>query len=96
MSMAIRFRKSMKIAPGLRLNLGKKSASVRIGGKNAGFTTGTAGKTVSASIPGTGLGVTKRVGGTNAGPGISWPIVIGAIVGVLLVLAIVGALIGTR
>jgi hypothetical protein len=61
--MAIRFRRSIKIAPGVRLNLGKKSASVRIGGTNAGYTVGTKGRTASASIPGTGLGVTSRSGG---------------------------------
>lgn len=58
--MALRFRKTIKIAPGLKLNLGKKSASIRIGGKNAGYTIGTAGTTTSASLPGTGLGVTVR------------------------------------
>lgn len=62
MSMAIRFRKTLRLAPGLKLNLGKKSASVRIGGKNVGYTVGTKGRTVSASIPGTGLGVVQRKG----------------------------------
>ena len=58
--MAIRFRRTVRIAPGLKLNIGKKSASIRIGGKNAGYTIGTAGRTTSASIPGTGLGITSR------------------------------------
>jgi len=61
--MAIRFRKSIKIAPGVRLNIGKKSGSVRIGGKNAGYTIGSKGNTASASLAGTGLGVSKRHGG---------------------------------
>lgn len=62
--MAIRFRKSKKIAPGIRLNIGKGSASVRLGGKNAGVTLGTRSKSVSASLPGTGfsIGKTKRSG----------------------------------
>lgn len=62
-NMAIRFRRTLKIAPGLSLNLGKKSASVRVGGRNVGYTVGTKGRTVSASIPGTGLGITNRSGG---------------------------------
>jgi len=60
--MAIRFRKTFKVAPGVKLNLGKRGASVRVGGKNAGFTTGSSGSTVSASIPKTGLGVSQRIG----------------------------------
>ncbi|WP_441255756.1 DUF4236 domain-containing protein [Tardiphaga sp. 285_C5_N1_2] len=59
-NMAIRFRKSFSIAPGLRLNIGKKSASVRIGVKGLGFTTGTAGNTVTVGNPGTGLSVSHR------------------------------------
>ena len=45
----------------MKLNLGSKSASVRIGGKGFGYTTGTKGKTISAGIPGTGLSATKRL-----------------------------------
>lgn len=61
--MALRFRRSVKIAPGMRLNVGKKSASVRIGGRGFGVTTGTAGSRVSAGIPGSGLYTTKKIGG---------------------------------
>lgn len=60
--MAIRFRKSFKLAPGLRLNIGKKGASVRVGPKGAGYTVGTSGQRVSASIPGTGVGFSSKVG----------------------------------
>jgi hypothetical protein len=60
--MAIRFRRSIKLVPGLRLNIGTKSASLRIGAKGVGFTTGTAGKRISAGIPGTGLHFSQKVG----------------------------------
>ncbi|WP_064691527.1 DUF4236 domain-containing protein [Rhizobium aegyptiacum] len=60
--MAVRFRKSFKLAPGLRLNVGKKGASLRVGPKGAGYTVGTSGQRVSASIPGTGVGFTSKVG----------------------------------
>ena len=59
--MAFRFRKSVKIAPGVRLNVGKKSASVTVGGRRARVTSGTAGTTVSASVPGTGMGVSSKL-----------------------------------
>jgi hypothetical protein len=65
--MAIRFRRSVKIAPGLKLNVGKRGGSVRIGGKNAGYTIGTSGRTVSASVPGTGLGFVSRKGRSPKG-----------------------------
>ena len=57
--MAIRFRKSIKIAPGVKLNLNKKSAGVTVGGKGVHYTVNTSGtRTASAGIPGTGLYVT--------------------------------------
>jgi hypothetical protein len=58
--MALRFRKTFSLIPGIKLNIGKKSASVRVGVKGFGYTTGTAGQTVSASVPGTGLSVSHR------------------------------------
>lgn len=60
--MAIRFRRSIQIAPGIRLNLGKRGASVRVGGRGFGVTTGTPGTRVSVGMPGTGLYATEKVG----------------------------------
>ena len=60
--MAIRFRRSLKVAPGLTLNLGKKSASIRVGRRGAGLTMGTAGKRATVGVPGTGLSYTTKVG----------------------------------
>lgn len=58
--MAIRFRKSIKIAPGVRLNLGKKSASVSVGVKGFRRSFSTTGRqTTSVGIPGTGLYATE-------------------------------------
>lgn len=37
--MAFRFRKSVKIAPGVKVNFNKKSTSVSFGGKGARYTT---------------------------------------------------------
>lgn len=54
--MGWRFRKSIKLAPGVRLNLGSKSNSVTFGGKHFRRTVGSTGRvTDSMSVPGTGL-----------------------------------------
>ncbi len=54
--MGLRFRKSVKIAPGVRVNMGKKSASISVGTKGARHTISTTGKrTTSVGIPGTGI-----------------------------------------
>ena len=63
--MSFRFRRSFKIAPGLRLNIGKKSASFSIGPRGAKITTGTRGTHVTAGIPGTGLFYTQKVTGSQ-------------------------------
>jgi len=64
--MGLRFRKTFSILPGIKLNIGKKSASVRVGVKGFGFTTGTAGQTVSASLPGSGFSVSHKLKGRSA------------------------------
>ena len=54
--MGLRFRKSVKIAPGVRVNFGKKSASVSFGGRGGRVTYSTSGrKTTTVGIPGSGL-----------------------------------------
>lgn len=59
--MALRFRRTMKIAPGVRLNLSKSGVSARIGLSGAGVTVGRSGTTVSGGIPGTGLSVSEKI-----------------------------------
>lgn len=52
----MRFRKSIKVAPGVKLNLNKKSAGVSVGNKYFRKSFNTSGrKTTSASLPGTGI-----------------------------------------
>lgn len=64
--MGLNFRKSIKIADGVKLNVGKKSAGVSVGGKYVGasFNSRT-GARVRASLPGTGLSYTKSLGGSK-------------------------------
>ena len=60
--MGLNFRKSVKIADGVKLNIGKKSAGVSVGGKYAGASFNTkSGARVRASIPGTGISYTKSL-----------------------------------
>lgn len=60
--MGLNFRKSVKIADGVKLNVGKKSAGVSVGGKYAGASFNTkSGARVRASIPGTGISYTKSL-----------------------------------
>jgi hypothetical protein len=66
--MGLRFRKTLSILPGVKLNIGKKSASARVGVKGLGFTAGTAGHTVSASLPGTRFSVSHKFKGRSALP----------------------------
>lgn len=70
--MGFRFRKSFKVAPGVNLNLGKKSAGVSIGSK--GFRTSFSSngrKTTSVGIPGTGLSYVSSSGGNSNSKGSS-------------------------
>lgn len=54
--MATRFRKSVKVAPGVRATIGKKGASISVGTKGARYTVNTSGrKTTTVGVPGTGV-----------------------------------------
>lgn len=65
--MGLRFRRSFKIAPGVRVNLNKKSASVSFGPKGLKHTVSTTGKShTTVGIPGTGLSYTTTGGSRPA------------------------------
>jgi hypothetical protein len=53
-----RFRRSFRTAPGLRLNFGKRNASVSIGVRGAHVTFGEGGIRTTVGVPGTGLSYT--------------------------------------
>ncbi len=62
--MGLRFRKSIKLGKGVRLNLGTKGVSVSAGVKGARFSMHSSGrKTATFSLPGTGLSYVKTFGG---------------------------------
>ena len=65
--MGFRFKRSMKIAPGVRLNFGKKSSSISLGTRGARYTINSNGKrTKSVGSPGTGVSYTST-SGSNRG-----------------------------
>lgn len=63
--MGFRFRRTIKVAPGVRLNIGKNGVSTSIGKRGAGITFGKNGTTAHVGIPGTGMSYTTRVGSGN-------------------------------
>ena len=65
--MGIRFRKSFKVAPGVRLNVGKKSSSISVGGKGFHTSVSTTGRrTNTVGIPGTGISHVSTSGGKRS------------------------------
>ena len=61
--MGLRFRKSFKVAPGVKVNLNKKSTSVTFGGKGMHHTVSSSGKkTTTVGIPGTGISYSETSG----------------------------------
>lgn len=53
--MPLRFRRTIKIAPGVKLNLSKGGVSTTVGTKNVHFNFGKRGVKRTVSIPGTGI-----------------------------------------
>lgn len=64
--MGFRSRKSIKIAPGVKLNVGKKSVGISVGGKHGGISVNSkTGARARVSVPGTGLSYTSKIGSTS-------------------------------
>ena len=60
-----RFRRSIKLFPGVRWNFGKKSSSLSFGVRGAHYTVGTRGSRTTVGIPGTGLSYTSVNSGSQ-------------------------------
>ncbi len=58
--MGFRFRKSIRILPGVRWNIGTSSSSFSFGGRGLTHTVGTKGSRTTIGIPGTGLSYSKN------------------------------------
>ncbi|MCG3884463.1 DUF4236 domain-containing protein [Photobacterium leiognathi] len=65
--MVFRFRKSISIAPGVKLNIGKKGiSSLSVGKRGMGISIGRNGTYGNISLPGTGLSYRTRLGGGSS------------------------------
>ena len=78
--MAWNFRKRIKIAPGIHLNLSKGGISTSIGPKGAKVTFGKNGTYLNKGIPGTGLYSREKISGRNTSANSGCAIVLLAIV----------------
>ena len=62
--MSIRFRRRLKIAPGITLNFNKNSVGLSLGVRGAHYTMNSSGRrTISAGIPGTGISSVETLSG---------------------------------
>lgn len=91
--MSWRFRKTIKILPGVRINLGKRGASVSAGVPGARVTVGKDHITRSVGLPGTGLSNvtrTPRSSDDELGPLAK----VGGIIAIIVVLWVLGRMAG--
>ena len=65
--MGFRLRKSIKILPGVRLNLSKKGVGTSVGFKGFHVSSGPSGKRTTSSIPGTGVSFITQSGKSTPG-----------------------------
>ena len=61
--MGLRFRKSVKLMPGVRINFSKSGMSTTIGPRGASVNIGSKGVYANAGIPGTGIYMREKIGG---------------------------------
>lgn len=62
--MGLRFRKSIKLSKGVRLNVGRKSVGISAGGKRGGVSINSrSGARARISVPGTGLSYSTKLSG---------------------------------
>ena len=70
--MPFRFRRSIRIAPGIRLNLGRRGVSASAGGREGHISVGTRGARATATVPGTRLSYTTSAGRRRRSPHATW------------------------
>ena len=63
--MGMRFRKSVKICKGVKVNFSKSGASLSLGGRGHSMNFGGRGTRATVGIPGTGLSYSTKVGGSH-------------------------------
>lgn len=63
--MSIRFRKSIKLMPGVRVNFGAKSGSLTVGPRGSSVSFGSRGVYSNVGITGTGISYRTKIGGSQ-------------------------------
>lgn len=63
--MGFRFRRSIRLGKGLRINLSKSGASLSVGRRGATVNFGPKGEKLTVGLPGTGLSYSKMLGRTH-------------------------------
>lgn len=65
--MSSRFRKSVSVMPGVKVNIGKKSVGVSVGGKFGGVSVNSkSGMSARVSAPGTGISYRTKLGSSSS------------------------------
>ena len=89
--MGFRFSRRVSIIPGLRVNLGKRGASLSIGHRGAWYTVGPHGRRrVTLGLPGTGIYYTESVppaAPPHAGHRSAFVFVVLLVIGALMLIA---------
>lgn len=67
--MGLRFRKTISLGKGVRLNVSKSGVSTSVGPRGASVTFGKNGTYANLGIPGTGISYRKKIGGHASGNG---------------------------
>jgi hypothetical protein len=66
--MSLRFRQSVRLFPGVRLNFSRSGVSTTVGVRGASVTLGRGGTHLNLGVPGTGVSYRTRVAGRGADP----------------------------
>jgi hypothetical protein len=66
--MGFRFRRSVSIMPGVRVNLSKSGGSVSIGKRGATVNVGPRGTYADVGIPGSGISYRQKISGAKGKP----------------------------
>ncbi len=64
--MGLRFRKTVKLSKGSKVNIAKTGLSVSLGGRGHSLNLGKNGPTATVGIPGTGLSYRQKIGSTHS------------------------------
>ena len=92
--MSLRYRKSLKLLPGVRVNLSKSGISTTIGPKGASVNIGKKGTYLNTGVPGTGLYDRTKISApqprparsSNAGPALYVVLIMVVVIGLVLML----------